>query len=105
MGVGGRKRSVWFLEKKFCSAQQSDRISSPKKNSHNNNNNNNNNNKNGSISFLNPYVDCLNVLQAEILLRLRRLEDVEGKEEEKKRLTDALMISINGVANGMKNTG
>jgi len=47
----------------------------------------------------------LNVLQAEILLRLRRLEDVEGKEEEKKRLTDALMISINGVANGMKNTG
>jgi len=57
------------------------------------------------MSVRNPYVDCLNVLQAEILLRLRRLEDVEGKEEEKKRLTDALMISINGVANGMKNTG
>ena len=49
----------------------------------------------------NPYVDCMNVLQAEILMRLRQCED----EEEKKILKDALLISITGIANGMGNTG
>lgn len=49
----------------------------------------------------NPYVDCLNVLQAETLKRLRAQE--EGKED--KVLQDALMTTITGVANGMGNTG
>jgi len=49
----------------------------------------------------NPYVDCMNVMQAEILMRLRECED----EEEKKRLKDALLISITGISNGMGNTG
>merc|ERR1712024_389468 len=39
----------------------------------------------------NPYVDCLNVLQAETLKRLR--ESGEGSQE-KKMLTDALLTSI-----------
>lgn len=55
-----------------------------------------------SMSVRNPYVDCLNVLQAEIMNRLR---EVAEDEERKKLLTDALMVSINGVAGGMKNTG
>jgi len=67
-----------------------------------------------SMAVRNPYVDCLNILQAETLRRLREVEEGSsgvvsggggGLEEEKKVLTDALMISINGIANGMKNTG
>jgi phosphoenolpyruvate carboxylase len=48
----------------------------------------------------NPYVDCLNVLQAETLKRIR---SAEGNEEAK--LKDALMTTITGIANGMGNTG
>eukprot|EP00567_Pseudictyota_dubia_P002553 CAMPEP_0197465530 /NCGR_PEP_ID=MMETSP1175-20131217/64586_1 /TAXON_ID=1003142 /ORGANISM="Triceratium dubium, Strain CCMP147" /LENGTH=1118 /DNA_ID=CAMNT_0043001547 /DNA_START=80 /DNA_END=3437 /DNA_ORIENTATION=+ len=49
----------------------------------------------------NPYVDCLNVLQVETLDRLRSTED----EAEQKKLSDALLTTITGVANGMGNTG
>ena len=49
----------------------------------------------------NPYVDCLNALQAETLKRIRGCE--EGQES--KVLKDALMTTITGVANGMGNTG
>ena len=49
----------------------------------------------------NPYVDCMNVLQAEILKRLRQCDD----EEEAALLKDALLVSITGIANGMGNTG
>lgn len=49
----------------------------------------------------NPYVDCLNVLQAETLKRIRQYDD----GEEPKELRDALMTTITGVANGMGNTG
>mmetsp|Transcript_10565 Transcript_10565/g.22080 ORF Transcript_10565/g.22080 Transcript_10565/m.22080 type:complete len:930 (-) Transcript_10565:171-2960(-) len=49
----------------------------------------------------NPYVDCLNVLQAETLKRLRQSE---GSAEEEV-LKDALLTTITGVANGMGNTG
>lgn len=49
----------------------------------------------------NPYVDCMNLLQAEILKRLRGCKN----EEERKVLKDALLISITGIANGMGNTG
>jgi phosphoenolpyruvate carboxylase len=49
----------------------------------------------------NPYVDCLNVLQAETLKRIRGYE--EGQED--KILKDALLTTITGIANGMGNTG
>mmetsp|Transcript_7898 Transcript_7898/g.4669 ORF Transcript_7898/g.4669 Transcript_7898/m.4669 type:complete len:115 (+) Transcript_7898:2-346(+) len=49
----------------------------------------------------NPYVDCMNVLQAEILKRLRECDN----EEEEALLKDALLVSITGIANGMGNTG
>lgn len=45
-----------------------------------------------------PYVDPINMMQVEILNRLRQ---DPGNE----RLRDALMISINGIAAGMRNTG
>ena len=56
-----------------------------------------------NLSVRNPYVDCLNLLQVECLKRLRAAEAAGDPAE--KVLQDALMISINGVANGMKNTG
>jgi phosphoenolpyruvate carboxylase len=49
----------------------------------------------------NPYVDCLNILQAETLKRLRVQE--EGKDD--LVLKDALLTTITGIANGMGNTG
>jgi len=53
------------------------------------------------MAVRNPYVDCLNVLQAETLQRLRS----EPEEQEIERLKDALLITITGIANGMGNTG
>jgi phosphoenolpyruvate carboxylase len=55
-----------------------------------------------ALRVRNPYVDCLNVLQAETLKRIRQRE-AEGEED--KVLKDALMTSVTGVANGMGNTG
>jgi len=56
------------------------------------------------LEVRNPYVDCLNALQVECLRRLRMEGDIGNKNEEGV-LRDALMISVNGIANGMKNTG
>ncbi len=50
-----------------------------------------------SIELRNPYVDPLNLLQAELLRRLREGEDP--------RLVDALLVTMNGIAAGMRNTG
>lgn len=45
-----------------------------------------------------PYLNPLNMLQVEILKRLR-------SEPENHKLRDALLITINGIAAGMRNTG
>jgi phosphoenolpyruvate carboxylase len=50
-----------------------------------------------SVGVRNPYVDPLNLLQVELLDRIRH-----GHEED---LREALMICINGIAAGMRNTG
>lgn len=51
----------------------------------------------------NAYVDPLNVLQAHVLQRLRNEEF--KSEEEKQRLQDALVVTINGISAGMRNSG
>jgi phosphoenolpyruvate carboxylase len=51
-----------------------------------------------SIGVRNPYVDPINLVQIEILRRLRS----GGRDEE---LLDALLITVNGIAAGMRNTG
>ena len=53
-----------------------------------------------SIKLRNPYTDPLNVLQAELLNRSRR--DPESLHEE---IDQALMVTIAGIAAGMRNTG
>ncbi|WLS78776.1 phosphoenolpyruvate carboxylase [Erwinia pyri] len=56
-----------------------------------------------SIALRNVYTDPLNVLQAELLHRSRQLE-IKG-EEPNADVEQALMVTIAGVAAGMRNTG
>ena len=53
-----------------------------------------------SIFLRNPYADPINLIQGEVLRRLR----VENHQETK-ALEDALMVTIAGIAAAMKNTG
>jgi phosphoenolpyruvate carboxylase len=55
-----------------------------------------------SIALRNVYTDPLNVLQAELLHRSRELEK-DGKQDA--NIEQALMVTIAGVAAGMRNTG
>jgi phosphoenolpyruvate carboxylase len=51
-----------------------------------------------SINVRNPYVDPINLLQVELLRRIR-----SGDADP--RLSHALMVTVNGIAAGMRNTG
>lgn len=50
-----------------------------------------------AVDVRNPYVDPLNLLQAELLYRSRLCDD--------EQLRRVLMVAINGIAAGMRNTG
>jgi phosphoenolpyruvate carboxylase len=50
-----------------------------------------------SIDVRNPYVDPINIVQAEILRRWRETGD--------DALRDAFVVTVNGIAAGMRNTG
>jgi phosphoenolpyruvate carboxylase len=52
-----------------------------------------------SINVRNPYVDPINLVQIELLCRMRRNEDVDP------RLRDAFVVTVNGIAAGMRNAG
>ena len=62
-----------------------------------------------SSTIRHPYVDPVNVIQAELLKRFRAIDKIENlspaQEEEKEILKDALIMSINGIAQGMLNSG
>ena len=51
-----------------------------------------------SIDVRNPYVDPINLVQVEVLSRLRAADDDPA-------LLDAFLVTVNGVAAGMRNTG
>jgi phosphoenolpyruvate carboxylase len=55
-----------------------------------------------SIAVRNPYVDPMSYLQVELLARLRAHK---GKAEEREQLLYAILLTINGIAAGMRNTG
>ena len=57
-----------------------------------------------SIALRNPYVDPLGYVQVELLARSRALDPQAGAAE-REALAAALMLSVNGIAAGMKNTG
>jgi phosphoenolpyruvate carboxylase len=52
-----------------------------------------------SIRLRNPYVDPMNALQVDLLLRWRGDERPDGE------LLDALLETVNGIARGLQNTG
>jgi phosphoenolpyruvate carboxylase len=56
-----------------------------------------------SIKLRNPYVDPLNTLQIEMLQRLRALPDRQS--EEAQAIRDVIVLTINGIAAGLRNTG
>ena len=69
-----------------------------------------------SIKRRNPYVDPLSYFQVTLLRRLRALggpltlskEELQGasaEEQERTRLTYAVLLTINGIAAGVRNTG
>jgi phosphoenolpyruvate carboxylase len=51
-----------------------------------------------SIAVRNPYVDPINLLQVELLRRVRAGDQAP-------ETLDALLVTMNGVAAGMRNTG
>jgi phosphoenolpyruvate carboxylase len=56
-----------------------------------------------SILLRNPYVDPLNYLQVDLLRRLRALPDPEDPAA--RPLREGLVLTINGIAAGLRNTG
>ena len=51
----------------------------------------------------NPYVDSINCVQAELLKEYRQMGDTDN--EIKKVREDAIVVSVNGIAQGMRNSG
>jgi phosphoenolpyruvate carboxylase len=59
-----------------------------------------------SIDVRNPYVDPINLLQVELLRRLREQNANRAENDpQAARLRRALLVTINGIAAGMRNTG
>jgi phosphoenolpyruvate carboxylase len=56
-----------------------------------------------SVHLRNPYVDPLNYLQVEMLRRLRSLADQDG--DDAARYREIIVVTINGIAAGLRNTG
>jgi phosphoenolpyruvate carboxylase len=56
-----------------------------------------------SIQLRNPYVDPLNYIQVEMLKRLQAIDDPESPQAVP--LREVLIVTINGIAAGLQNTG
>ncbi|MNF00713.1 Phosphoenolpyruvate carboxylase [compost metagenome] len=55
-----------------------------------------------SIRLRNPYVDPLSYMQVQLLTELRKIRDDGGDDPE---LLREVLLTINGIAAGMRNTG
>ena len=56
-----------------------------------------------SVHLRNPYIDPLNYIQVDVLRRLRALDDQEGLKATE--LREVIVLTINGIAAGLRNTG
>ena len=56
-----------------------------------------------SIQLRNPYIDPLNFIQVETIQRLRAIEDPASSQAEE--LRNIIVLTINGIASGLRNTG
>ncbi|WP_226037159.1 phosphoenolpyruvate carboxylase [Aquibacillus saliphilus] len=55
-----------------------------------------------SVRLRNPFVDPLNLFQAELITELRQMTEKDEKSEE---LLKEVLLTINGIAAGLRNTG
>lgn len=55
-----------------------------------------------ALKLRNPYVDVLNIIQIEALARRRMIQDTQDEDPD---VTDALLVAINGIAAGLRNSG
>lgn len=58
-----------------------------------------------AVELRDPYVDALSHLQLRALQALRTGEEAGASEAERQRLEDLLLLTVNGVAAGLQNTG
>jgi phosphoenolpyruvate carboxylase len=56
-----------------------------------------------SIQLRNPYIDPLNFIQVETLHRLRAIKDHTSPQAEE--LQNVIVLTVNGIASGLRNTG
>ncbi|SDC37375.1 Phosphoenolpyruvate carboxylase, type 1 [Pelagirhabdus alkalitolerans] len=54
-----------------------------------------------SVKLRNPIVDPLNLIQVQLINQLRQLDD----EDESKAILEEVLLTINGIAAGLRNTG
>ena len=57
-----------------------------------------------SIKLRNTYSEILNLLQADVMRKMNKLENVKASKD-KRLLNDTMMVTIAGISAAMKNTG
>ena len=58
-----------------------------------------------SIKLRNPYVDPLNYIQVRFLKEKKALGDSAAADAKRARIDEILLLTVNGIASGMKSTG
>jgi len=58
-----------------------------------------------SIKLRNPYVDPLNYIQVRFLQEKNQLSHTPGNEAKRAKIDEILLLTVNGIASGMKSTG
>jgi phosphoenolpyruvate carboxylase len=58
-----------------------------------------------SIKLRNPYVDPLNYIQVRFLQEKNQLSNTVGSEVKRAKIDEILLLTVNGIASGMKSTG
>jgi phosphoenolpyruvate carboxylase len=58
-----------------------------------------------SIKLRNPYVDPLNYIQVRFLQEKNQLSNAAGNEVKRAKIDEILLLTVNGIASGMKSTG
>lgn len=58
-----------------------------------------------SIKLRNPYVDPLNYIQVRFLQEKNQLSHTDGSDAKRSKIDEILLLTVNGIASGMKSTG
>ena len=58
-----------------------------------------------SIKLRNPYVDPLNYIQVRFLQEKNQLSNTAGNDAKRSKIDEILLLTVNGIASGMKSTG